>query len=700
MHTRLAIVWGFAAACLSCLPVAAEPVEDPPAEDPRIVRWLQQLVASPQPPDVTRRAVAGLSDPEVVLAADQLAVLFDPGSPRGAWIAGAQIAADRADPAFAELMFTAFVQSKFDMAAHDPDVFEALLRGLQALPDDAVKRGIEEADLSSLTPLVARRLRHNWLDPLGGLQGGASQRAMALAGKAVDAKATQWLSRLVDAGADGLVFLQTDSGDDAFALLSECEVVLLAAMLASGSDEEAALAEEVVWQRGFSREELSSAHALLAPACAQAGGCEDARVVAITDALPSVPPLSAAQRVIRSGRTYPFAGPVSAGPFDASPLLEAPRRTPWLRVLVLAVAAAALVLGWWSWARRSFVRRKATYRIAAVAFAPALLLLAEAALTLAGVDPQATHSAAFDPGRTAARLFQAHELDGRDHLVTHGRDIRYRVFEQDKSPNALRVFAHGASSVHGSNYLADEAWPAVLGRRLRSSLGTDDLEVINCGFGGTTSDSVIHHVREALELDADLVVVSLGYNDFVHLPRLTRYAGWSTPRFVLQMVLTRSRVVELMARVLPTRTAAPDSMHLAEGWAPDDDQRLRMLPLVGRNLEANLVQCHRDAREAGVDMVFVLQAQNEDLCGEGSAAGAAPEVQVCYPSHAREAVGRAAARTGMTVVDPLPLLQQHAGDAPVGSDYYWDTIHATALGNAIIGEAAAPAVAEVLRQRL
>ena len=699
MHWRLLIPLGIVAAVGLGLSAAADPTDESDV-DPRIDRWLQQLVDSPQPPDVTARAVTGLSDPGVALTADQLAVLFQPGSPRGTWIAGARIAERRADPSYAALMFTAFIQSKFDMAAHDPDVFEALLRGLQALPREAVVLGIEQADLTSLTPLVARRLRHNWLDPLGGLQGGAGARALSIAGAAVDAKATQWLQRLVEAGEEGLVTLQTDSGDEAFVLLGECEVVVLAAMLTAGSAEEADLAEEVIWQRGFSREELASAQSLLADACQESGHCDDAHVLKVVDDLPSVPVLSAAQRVIRSGRTYPVVGAPTVGPFEASPPFEVSRRTPWLRAVALIALAAGLVVGWWRWARRSFVRRRATYRLAAVAFTPATLLLVEAVLTLAGVDPHATLSAAFDPGRTATKLFAAHELDGRAHMVTDGGDIRYRVFERSKRPGALRVFAHGASSVHGSNYLVDEAWPAVLGRRLRATLGADDVEVINCGYGGTTSDSVIHHVREALTLDADLLVVSLGNNDFIHLPRLTRYASWSTPRFVLQMVLTRSRVVGLMARFLPTRAASPDSMHLAGGWEPDDQQRRRMLPLVGRNMEANLVQCQRDAREAGVDMVFVLQAQNEDLCGDDAAAGADPGVQVCFPVHAREAVERAAVRTGMVVVDPLPLLQQHAGEGPVGSDYYWDTIHATALGNAIIGEAAAPAVAEALRHRL
>ena len=63
-------------------------------------------------------------------------------------------------------------------------------------------------------------------------------------------------------------------------------------------------------------------------------------------------------------------------------------------------------------------------------------------------------------------LYVTNDLDGRAVLETAAGTLRYSVFLREKPADTVRIFALGASSVHGSNYLGGEAWPALLGHRL------------------------------------------------------------------------------------------------------------------------------------------------------------------------------------------------------------------------------------------
>jgi len=195
-------------------------------------------------------------------------------------------------------------------------------------------------------------------------------------------------------------------------------------------------------------------------------------------------------------------------------------------------------------------------------------------------------------------------------------------------------------------------------------------------------------------------VLSLGYNDFAWLPRLQRSPRWPTARILGSGLAARSRIAGLLSTVLPILDWEPEEAVVESGIDPDEKDIGKMPNLVGWHMEHNLALAHRLAEEQGVEVLFVNQGQNEEECGTGGAEGVSSPKLDCFPVQAREAVARVARGRGMTVVDPVPAMRKGTADGRIGYAYYWDTIHATPLGHAIIGEAAAPAAAEAIRRRL
>ncbi|MBX7167675.1 MAG: SGNH/GDSL hydrolase family protein [Pirellulales bacterium] len=103
-----------------------------------------------------------------------------------------------------------------------------------------------------------------------------------------------------------------------------------------------------------------------------------------------------------------------------------------------------------------------------------------------------------------------------------------------KPPGTTRVALLGASSVYLLGTAED------LAEQIRRTTGKP-VEVLNFGLLGCGSDRVVLAAREALELDADIVVVYCGHNTFTSFsdPRC-----YSVPPFGLRGVVRHSRVVQ------------------------------------------------------------------------------------------------------------------------------------------------------------
>lgn len=195
---------------------------------------------------------------------------------------------------------------------------------------------------------------------------------------------------------------------------------------------------------------------------------------------------------------------------------------------------------------------------------------------------------------------------------------------------------------------------------------------------------------------------SVGGDDLRALSRLADFQAFSPRWMQLRLVLDRLRIARLLGSWRPGMEVLqpdPRGAWLDEQEPTEEDRALTRR--VGASvLEGNVRRIAWLARRAGVPMLFVAQAQNEDACGVGTAAGAAESDEVdCFPPEAREAVVRASGRAGVAVVDAAAALRSRHPEGRVDSRWLLDVIHLSREGNAVVGEAAAPEAIRLLRGR-
>jgi lysophospholipase L1-like esterase len=278
--------------------------------------------------------------------------------------------------------------------------------------------------------------------------------------------------------------------------------------------------------------------------------------------------------------------------------------------------------------------------------------------------------------------------------------MRFNHFQTPKPEGELRIVALGASMVHGSNYLYEETWPSILTDRIQRQWPDQDVSLINLGLGGAVSDEIYFYAREALQHEPDLLVVSCGFNDFVQLSRLTDFHAFSPRAMQIRMFLDRFRSARLLGNL--TRSLAVLDPDPRGAWldpeAPDEEDRGLLRRIAGSNLEGNLLRISWLSHKAGVPLLFVAQAQNEDICGPGTANGAEDsEEPDCFPPQAHEAVLRAASAVGgVPVIDAAAALRDRSTQRLIGDRWLQDVIHLTREGNAVLGEAVAPEALRLL----
>ncbi len=665
----------------------------PPAEGSanRAAEALETLRAGDRTPASRARAVEVLADPAAPLTPAEFADLLGPAAPWTAHIDAAELAGRRLDPALAPAMFSAFVESKASRVVHDPDVFERLLRGLQRFPPEVAASAFTDADLGSVSTNAADRLSFHWLNPLDVEFEGLRDPGGWIAA-AVDLHTRRRVAQLATKGEYGLVTLQSDSGDAAFHVVEDAELIILVGQLLALGEEKLTFAEAVCRHRVLARDDARAAIAVLREVGRPFTAADERLLRRFVHSLPRV-----GRSIFVPERVNPVTGPVEAEPWTDSPLMPAGARVPSLPVGAAAYAILLFLGGGLLARKRS--RRKWVFPLVAVGMTPLLFAGAELALGVAGVEPLGTVRPTFNPTNAPQDHFEEKALEGVPHHVTVTGRTRFAAVPKTKAEGELRVVTLGASSVHGSNYLAEEAWPAVVGRRLQANLPDKQVRVVNLGTGGAVSDEVFFYAREAIELlDPDLVIVSLGYNDFTHLKDLSAYRAYEPRDLQLRLELDRWRIVRVLSDVLPrlARTVEPTGAFLdPEGMSAADVAAVHRV--AERSMQSNLERITGLARGAGVDVLFLMQAQNEELCGEGSARGSTADQ--CFPPAQRRAMARAAARDGVTVVDSVAALRAHAEGGPIGFRYFWDRIHASRTGHAVLGEALAPAATRILQAR-
>jgi len=114
-------------------------------------------------------------------------------------------------------------------------------------------------------------------------------------------------------------------------------------------------------------------------------------------------------------------------------------------------------------------------------------------------------------------------------------EIRFRIFDrirmsftQEKPPNSFRIIIAGPSLAEGAPYYRDSSptplstGPGDIGNWLRADLETRfpslQIEILNAGIGGLSTAGVAEVIRKLAPVEADLLLVITGNNDFAEGP--------------------------------------------------------------------------------------------------------------------------------------------------------------------------------------
>jgi lysophospholipase L1-like esterase len=360
-----------------------------------------------------------------------------------------------------------------------------------------------------------------------------------------------------------------------------------------------------------------------------------------------------------------------------------------------------LVLGLFVWiglARARPAWRPRLFRLLALLIAPLGLLLVESILTLSGVEPLSAVRPNFNLGGDRAGMRWFEPVGDGSRMQMAKNNARLQAFTVAKPARVVRIVALGGSSVRGKGDLVEFSWPSVMERRLQACAPEGvRVEVINAGADGAVSDDLAVVARNLSAYDPDLFIVYTGYNDFVFVPLMTRFEGYSPARMGLRYQLGRTRIGHVLARAAgrlgPVEGAPSSSSARAE---PSTVEVADMRRLLTQNLGQNLRRLAGVAKASGARALFVTQGQNETLCGPGSLNGQHPWDRACFPREARSTILSAASASGVPVVDAAAALRADADGKTVGWSHFWDEIHPGRRGSAVIGEA----VAETAREEL
>ena len=247
--------------------------------------------------------------------------------------------------------------------------------------------------------------------------------------------------------------------------------------------------------------------------------------------------------------------------------------------------------------------------LAALALGGCALLTAEGGLRMLGTATFAEQRPLFSFTDWQIEAFSPADLRTPGWTQTPGGWMRFRQFHNDRPD--FRVIVLGASSAHGSNHLAEEAFAALLERDLQDRFPEASIEVLNLGIGGTTSGGLLHTGTQALDLGVDLVLVYYGHNEAAQFSRLSLYRTVDVRQLTGRMWLSRSALYSGLLQLLrPAQALVEVEGSIYAETAPDRDALASLKALAADNLTHNLTQLTLRARRAGAEVLLMQPATN------------------------------------------------------------------------------------------
>lgn len=645
-------------------------------------------------------------------AACPAALLSPDPADTGPLIAALQELQAAPDPRCAPAVGRVFVRARFGSLPEDPDIFERALRVLQRAPAAEAERALREGVAPELTAQVWGSLQARALSRVEAHAPPTAAEAAAIAPEAEAALLDAWAAH----GPALLAALSTEGGSVLGATTAEIEGRLLAGWLRRADPHDQRLAIGLARELGLSQAELRAALQTLARA-PEGDIAEMARSALLPMGEPRgwglTPPAVAPGQVAGAPLADRALPPLPPPPPPGPPRLP-------LEALGLGLGCVGL-LGLTAW-----LRRRALLPFASLA----LLALVELGLRAAGAPTAADTRPLFAFIPTGGQFWA--EVPGQPgRLRSAGGGTRLREIDRAPAPGLARVAVLGASSVHGSHYLAEEAFPALLEAGLAGG-PSGPVEVLNMGVGGSTSAGVLSTGLEALALGADLLVVYQGHNEVAQFTRLAHYAP-AVGRLRLHLRLHQSPLMGLLRRLLPAdrgeRAAAPPPFR-AE--APSHAEVAALSALAVEHLEWNHRRLIRAARAQGVPLLLCAPATNLALAhveafatppgdeaelrrlyedARSAAAAGAParaaallQDRIDASASPREltrpvlaALRRVADEEGVPLIDLREELLRRSPDGFSQNGLYWDDLHPSAEGHRLIAAALLPSVRSALQ---
>ncbi|MFT5683827.1 MAG: lysophospholipase L1-like esterase [Myxococcota bacterium] len=652
----------------------------------------QRLASGTETPGVRAVLVTALSNTETIEVDRALwllgAELPAEARPLTARLAALDILHNRAPPQAAGPLLLVFARSRLDDLPEDPDLFERALRGVLQIEDPAaIRHGLVSVLPGDLLRRVHGHLIQQWVVPVAA---GLSEERLAgilrwpednpEACAVLEAAASDQLGAAFDTHGTALIAaLQTDGGSILSAITRRMEAALLTQWMASDDPEVARIAAEI-----------------------------DAQL----DPPPPLAPPDMAPGEIRGKKLIPPVTEVTVQPGS-----KARGRSPGLLAVGLLGGLLCLLIA---------MRLPRLRRVAGLALGGFVLLTMEGGLRLTGLTTIAEERPLFSFTDWQVDAFRPVVRGGEDWLETPGGWMRHREIAPERPD--FRAIVLGASSAHGSNHLAEEAFGALVEDGLKARFPTSSIEVLNLGIGGTTSGGLLHTGTEALALGVDLVMVYYGHNEAAQFSRLSLYQTVDPRQLSARMWLSRSALYSgLLSLLRPIQplVALEGSIYADTPPSPAAQDRLRTL--AADNFRYNLTQLLLRAQRAGAEVIVMNPATNyrftaiepkpsasaaleahalaqdgqrqaaRDRWQEAIDASAHPGV---ITSEIRSALREVTETQGSASLDVDALFYARSPDGISAPGLFWDDLHPSRLGHAIIAEALLPAAIDAADRRL
>ena len=633
----------------------------------------------------------------------------------------------------APALFRLFLRSRYgirgsgaepDVLPEDPDLFERALRTLAHLPAEKLVDGVHHGLAPGLIDIALERLRQDWWLPAS--EGLAANDRQFVATwqphETIPTAVAELATLLAQAPDTTLHAMSTGGGSLVNEVVMPVQDALFAAAIQDAQSRPAVLRAlcGVVADGAPAGPEVAATLATL-----QATDPDTAAsITRARDALGTPARRRPIQLPTVAPGRLPGSEALTTATIPRTAVITAPSERRglglgWHRVLV----GMGLALGAMGVAARGGQRR----RWLGPLFGVGLLCLADGLLDITRLAPPASDHPLFQ--FIAQSGVDLRAVPGEpDRVYTGGGSMRHTTLNVQPPADRHRVVFLGASSVHGSHYLAEEAFPA------RVAAMHPQIEAINFGIGGATSAGVAAAGRAAFALAPDALVVMYGHNEVAQFTRLAAYNHTSPTMLRVRLWLSRSALYRQLVQSLHSRTPAPASGDLYRSVSPERAEVADLTELAVQHLRLQLGGLLAEANENDTPVVVVLpptnlrfahleafdtpgpgdaadldrlrrQADDAARVGDGAQARMLLQQAIDRSASPREMVSpirqellRIAHQHHATVIDAAAWMTAHAPDGVTPSGLFWDDVHPTADGHERLAELIGPVVLEQLRQ--